>query len=500
MALDKILNLAISYPDFKLNQIIDPEQFDLNNKQLVDKINQIVGAINSLTQPGGAGNIGITPLPEFPETTDLEGVLRCILDYAIENRTQLGALGDEIDVLFRDVYATITTIQGKNKEQDDKLAGLKVVDEINDARVGIVEGRVKTVEERTTDLEVRIDGLEETNANVEITSARTSGINGQTYQTIGKRIDDLEIGHDKIIPTGKRGRFNFVITDEESTKTWEDSVKQVALDTHEKDPSAHNLLFAGHELDETSHQDIRDEVERVSVNAGTEVSETQPTSGSKVWIENMGQNDLTNFNARHNVKNKEGEYDTYHFETNDEMVVMESGKTLAQEMAEVKASGTPKEKRYYPSDITFKTYTCDFSNISNEQTKNFDEPVLKIFQKQIYLKQGDIIKIKLHDFISKINAPTIAPPKINFGFYNHLKPKPSGASSLRFSVIMKEKYTDNQVNVTVQGVETKYVFEGEEGWFDVYCFLSSGGNLASNTTDGFIITYSIQCEEQEVIR
>lgn len=44
-----INNLNISYPDFKLNEIIDPEQFDINNKEVVDKVNEIRTLVNKLT-------------------------------------------------------------------------------------------------------------------------------------------------------------------------------------------------------------------------------------------------------------------------------------------------------------------------------------------------------------------------------------------------------------------------------------------------------------------
>jgi hypothetical protein len=38
--------LTISYPDFKLNDVIDPDQFDTNNSQIVGKINEIVAQEN----------------------------------------------------------------------------------------------------------------------------------------------------------------------------------------------------------------------------------------------------------------------------------------------------------------------------------------------------------------------------------------------------------------------------------------------------------------------
>lgn len=42
-----INSLSISYPDFRLNDTIDPEQFDVNNADLVSKINEVVTYLNT---------------------------------------------------------------------------------------------------------------------------------------------------------------------------------------------------------------------------------------------------------------------------------------------------------------------------------------------------------------------------------------------------------------------------------------------------------------------
>lgn len=44
-----ILELEISYPDFVLGSIIDPDEFDQNNTDVVDKINEIIPSVNSNT-------------------------------------------------------------------------------------------------------------------------------------------------------------------------------------------------------------------------------------------------------------------------------------------------------------------------------------------------------------------------------------------------------------------------------------------------------------------
>lgn len=42
-----VQNLAIPYSDFKLQEIIDPEQFDLNNADIVSKMNEVITAFNN---------------------------------------------------------------------------------------------------------------------------------------------------------------------------------------------------------------------------------------------------------------------------------------------------------------------------------------------------------------------------------------------------------------------------------------------------------------------
>lgn len=51
-----IANLNLPYNDFRLNEIIDPEQFDINNAQIVSKMNELVARIN---QGFDTGDIGI---------------------------------------------------------------------------------------------------------------------------------------------------------------------------------------------------------------------------------------------------------------------------------------------------------------------------------------------------------------------------------------------------------------------------------------------------------
>jgi hypothetical protein len=70
MALNK---LTISYPDFKLLEIIDPEQFDTNNNDIKLKIDQVIDVLNKITDSvadggSGADAISLTSIAPFTST------------------------------------------------------------------------------------------------------------------------------------------------------------------------------------------------------------------------------------------------------------------------------------------------------------------------------------------------------------------------------------------------------------------------------------------------
>lgn len=47
MAGEKLNTLQIPFPDFRVADIIEPEEFDANNKALQDKLNAIVSTLNA---------------------------------------------------------------------------------------------------------------------------------------------------------------------------------------------------------------------------------------------------------------------------------------------------------------------------------------------------------------------------------------------------------------------------------------------------------------------
>jgi hypothetical protein len=67
-----IEQLIIPYDDFQTGQVIDPEQFDLNNLYIKNKVNEIVLTTNTLTS-SGAEVINVTPPPPF-ESTNIQAL------------------------------------------------------------------------------------------------------------------------------------------------------------------------------------------------------------------------------------------------------------------------------------------------------------------------------------------------------------------------------------------------------------------------------------------
>lgn len=68
-----INQVQIPYPDFKLHDIIDPEQFDLNNAEFQNKINDIITVLNQITDSiadgsSGADKISLTSISPFIST------------------------------------------------------------------------------------------------------------------------------------------------------------------------------------------------------------------------------------------------------------------------------------------------------------------------------------------------------------------------------------------------------------------------------------------------
>ena len=371
--MDKITTLAISYPDFQLNQIIDPEQMDLNNLQIVNKINNVIKSFNELIQgTSGAGNITIAPIPEFSDAKTVQQALQQIatfvktldadakrqfaelvqknsqqdteiqsiksvntrqdsrlqsLESTQTNHTQrIGAIeqkntsqDDEINAIkqknseqdgrlsssegtIRTHTSQISKIQEKDVEQDRRISGIESREELDTAFVTKIEKRVGVNETDIQKLQEDFAQLEGKDPVAELVVARTSGHTQETFRTLGDRLDHNEIPV-KTDFTGKlRGAVNFRIVDENTTETWENHVKLGDITTHDESPIAHEVMMAEHEMDETSHSDIREkiathEASGTSHNDIREKIATHETSGTshsdiREKIIGLGEKDL----------------------------------------------------------------------------------------------------------------------------------------------------------------------------------------------------------------
>lgn len=77
MAIAKVI---IPYPDFQLHEVIDPDQFDLNNEAMVNKINEILEVLNAIGSGEGASKVGVIPLQGFT-STNIQAFLNELLTY-----------------------------------------------------------------------------------------------------------------------------------------------------------------------------------------------------------------------------------------------------------------------------------------------------------------------------------------------------------------------------------------------------------------------------------
>lgn len=101
--------LSISYPDFILNTTIDPEQFDVNNLEIVTKINSIINEYNNLT----ATNIPITTVTDI-NASNLQSFIEALKAY-VDNtdttlRTLITILNTYVDTKDVELKANIDSI------------------------------------------------------------------------------------------------------------------------------------------------------------------------------------------------------------------------------------------------------------------------------------------------------------------------------------------------------------------------------------------------------
>ncbi len=180
-----ITNLSVPYPDFKLHEVIDPEQFDFNNGAVVDKVNAILVVLNQITDAvavgaSGADKISLTAIAPFT-STKLQAFLNEVitrLQATTSGSSGAGFIGTP----------TITGVTGTTVSA--QLASLKALLDTEKTRITALEGRATTVEGRATTLESRATTLEGRATTLEGTTAT----NTSNISSVTTRVTNVETG------------------------------------------------------------------------------------------------------------------------------------------------------------------------------------------------------------------------------------------------------------------------------------------------------------------
>ena len=139
-----INQVKIPYPDFKLHEIIDPEQFDLNNAELQNKINAVIAVLNQITDSiadgsSGADNISLTAIQPFISTK-----LQSFLEEVISRlqSTQDGSSGADFIASTPIPGVTGTTIQAQLKSLKSILDLIQIQTNSNTAKDSSLQAQI----------------------------------------------------------------------------------------------------------------------------------------------------------------------------------------------------------------------------------------------------------------------------------------------------------------------------------------------------------------------
>lgn len=175
-----ITNLAIPYPDFKLQEVIDPEQFDFNNGAMLDKVNAVIAVLNQITDAvadggSGADKISLTPIAPFTSNK-----LQAYLEEVIARLTSSTSGSSGAGFIGTPTVAGVTGIT-----VSAQLASLKALLDVEKARITALETRATNVEGRATSLEGRATAVEGVNATqtTDITGLKTRVTNVENRAT-----------------------------------------------------------------------------------------------------------------------------------------------------------------------------------------------------------------------------------------------------------------------------------------------------------------------------
>jgi len=121
---DVALNeLSISFPDFKLNEIINPDEFDTNNSEIVNKINALIEVMNKITDSttdgdSGADNVAVTLIDGYTATK-----LQPLLEEIVAKLTSTTDLANSTaETANTNATNAVNTANSANSKADDAVA------------------------------------------------------------------------------------------------------------------------------------------------------------------------------------------------------------------------------------------------------------------------------------------------------------------------------------------------------------------------------------------
>lgn len=134
-----IIELRIPYPDFKMGDMIDPEQHDMNNLYLQSKINELVSLVNQFTgdvsgAQAGAEIISLKPIPPFTQNkiqTFLETLVARLQSISastsgaqfIGSAPIAGVTGSNVLDQLRNIVAQLVVERGRIDTTNTRLDG-----------------------------------------------------------------------------------------------------------------------------------------------------------------------------------------------------------------------------------------------------------------------------------------------------------------------------------------------------------------------------------------
>lgn len=188
MILLAIDNLQVSYPDFVLGSIIDPEQIDQNNVDVTNKVNEIIDVVEANEIDIEGKVTALTDVVAGHEA-DIEGKVAVLTGVVNAN---------EIDIEAK-VTALTGTVNTNEADIESKYTALGLAIDANEADI---EGKVTTLTGTVN--------TNNTNRITDLNTHKTSSDHDTRYYTKTEILSggSLNVGHETFIATEGQTVFN----------------------------------------------------------------------------------------------------------------------------------------------------------------------------------------------------------------------------------------------------------------------------------------------------